>query len=178
MAKQFKYVLTKISCNNNRKGWRVRFPSWLGIIQRCVVWILRIASELFPWFHGHLDVSLTARDEQLRFHATSRRNFKLALSVMAAISFALKPHTDEQVFLDKEPGLKASPTSFSTRKLARVYVQQGTLDKGIFVYVLNSCGLVKVVRKKILSNFAYTGTNKSCQEQLVKENLFVVQTRK
>ena len=81
------------------------------------------------------------------------------------------------IFPDKGPGLKASPTSFSTRKLARGYVQQGTLDKGIFVYVLNSCGLVKIVRKKI-SNFAYTGTNKSCQGQLVKENLFVVQTRK
>ena len=64
-----------------------------------------------------------------------------------------KPRTDEQVFLDKfylllctrknwkffldkKPGLKASRTSFSTRKLARVYVQQRTLDKGIFVYVL------------------------------------------
>ena len=64
------------------------------------------------------------------------------------------PRTDEQVFLDRfsltsficscvrekidnfsltirEPGLKASRTNFSTRKLARVYVQQGTLDKGI-----------------------------------------------
>ena len=122
----------------------------------------------------------------------------------------LKPHTDEQVFLDKfsltsficscvrekidifldkEPGLKASPTSFSTRKLARVFVQQRTLDKGIFVYVLNSSGLVKVVRKKILSNFAYTGINYSCNlsrktcssyrrvselvKKLVKENLLV-----
>ena len=54
----------------------------------------------------------------------------------------------KQFFLDKEPGLKASRTSFSTRRLARVYVQQGTLDNGIFVYVLNSCGLVKVVKKK------------------------------
>ena len=51
-------------------------------------------------------------------------------------------------FLDKELGLKANRTSFSTRKLAPVYVQQGTLDRGIFVYVLNSCGLVKVVKKK------------------------------
>ena len=33
-------------------------------------------------------------------------------------------------FFDMEPGLKATRTSFSTRKLARVYVQQGTLDKG------------------------------------------------
>ena len=67
------------------------------------------------------------------------------------------------IFLDKEPGLKATRTSFSTRKLARVYVQQGTLDK---VYELNSCSLVKVV--KILSNLAYTGTNKACQGKRVR----------
>ena len=47
--------------------------------------------------------------------------------------------------------MKASRTNFSTRKRARVYVQQGALDKGIFVYVLNSCGLVKVVKKSCSS---------------------------
>ena len=78
----------------------------------------------------------------------------------------MKPRKDEQVFLDKfyllvctrkndnflgkKPGLKASRTSFSTRKVARVYVQQGTFEKGIYVYVLNSCGLVKVVKKNIV----------------------------
>ena len=73
---------------------------------------------------------------------------------------------NRQFFLDKEPGLKASRTSFSTRKLARVYVQQGALDKIIFVYVLNSCGLVKVVKKK------YCQISRT-QEQTkpVKENL-------
>ena len=41
------------------------------------------------------------------------------------------------------------------------------LDKGIFVYVLNSCGLVKVVKKKY---FQISRT----QEQIkpVKENMF------
>ena len=52
-------------------------------------------------------------------------------------------------FLDKEPDLKASRTSLSTRKLACVYVQQGTLYKGIFVYILNSCGLIKVVKNHL-----------------------------
>ena len=33
----------------------------------------------------------------------------------------------------------------------------------------------KSCQEKILSNFAYTGTNKACQGQPVKENLFVVQ---
>ena len=96
------------------------------------------------------------------------------------------PSTDEQVFLDKfyllvctwknwqllldkEPGLKASRTSFSTiRKLACVYVQQGTLGQEIFVYVLNSCGLVKVAKKK------YCQISRT-HEQInpVKENLLV-----
>ena len=77
------------------------------------------------------------------------------------------------IFLDKEPGLKASRPSFSARKLARVHVSQGTLDKGMFVYVLNSCGLVKDVKKK------YCQISRT-QEQIepVEENLFVVQTRK
>ena len=52
------------------------------------------------------------------------------------------------------------------------------LTREWLVYVLNSCGLVKVVKKKVLSSFAYTGTNKACQGKLVKENLLVVQTRK
>ena len=51
------------------------------------------------------------------------------------------------------------------------------LTRELLVYVLKSCGLVKVV-KKILSNFAYTGINKAFQGKLVKENLFVVQMRK
>ena len=66
------------------------------------------------------------------------------MNVLRKLVRCIKPHTDEQVFLDKfyllvctrknwqfflgkEPGLKASRTGFSTRKLARVYVQQGTL---------------------------------------------------
>ena len=54
-----------------------------------------------------------------------------------------------------------------------MYVQQGTLDKGVFVYLLNSCGLVKVVKKK------YCQISRT-QEQTkpVKENLLVVRTRK
>ena len=45
-------------------------------------------------------------------------------------------------------------------------MQQGTLDKGIFVYVLKSCGLVKVVKKK------YCQISRT-QERIkpVKENL-------
>ena len=39
-------------------------------------------------------------------------------------------------------------------------------------------GPPKSCQEKILSNFAYTGTTKACQGKLVKENLFVVQTRK
>ena len=58
-----------------------------------------------------------------------------------------------------------------------MYVQQGALDKGIvglrtyFMRPRKSC------QQKILSNFAYTGTNKARQGKLVKENLLVVQTR-
>ena len=104
---------------------------------------------------------------------------------------SLKPRTNEEVFLekfdllvctrkkcglfflDKEPGLKASRTSFSTRKLARVYVQQGTLDKGIVCLPTNSCVLVTDVKKK------YCQISRT-HEQIkpVKENLFVVRSRK
>ena len=47
-----------------------------------------------------------------------------------------------------------------------MYVQQGTLDKGVFVYVLNSCGLVKIVKKR------YCQISRTQEEiKLVKDNL-------
>ena len=78
--------------------------------------------------------------------------------------------------LDKERGLKSSRTSFSTRKLARVYVQQGTLGKGIFVYVLNSCDLVKVVKK--YCQISHTQEQIKPVKENLTRNLSVVQTRK
>ncbi len=50
----------------------------------------------------------------------------------------------QQVFLDKEPGSKASHASFSTRKFARVCRRQGKLDKEmkypprLFTYLHNT----------------------------------------
>ena len=52
-------------------------------------------------------------------------------SLTRIICWCLREKIDN--FLDNDPGLKASRTSFLTRKLASVYVQQRTLDKGIFV---------------------------------------------
>ena len=67
-----------------------------------------------------------------------------------------------------------------------MYVQQETLDNGIFVYVLNSCGLVKVVKKKDQISRTQEQTKpvkenlsrKNCSSyrrvsELVKENLLV-----
>ena len=75
-----------------------------------------------------------------------------------------------QFSLDKGPGLKASRTNFSTRKLARVYVQQGRLDKRIFVYVPNSCGLVKAVKKKYCQISRTQEQTKPAKESLSRKN--------
>ena len=55
------------------------------------------------------------------------------------------------------------------------------LTRELLVYVLNSCGLVKVVKEnlsveKVLLNFAYTGTNKVCQGKLVRRTDALVNT--
>ena len=73
----------------------------------------------------------------------------------------------KKFFLDKELVVPA----FQRGDLFVCTCNKEHVTRELLVYVLNSCGLVKVVKKKILSNFTYTGTNK------VKENLFVVQTR-
>ena len=52
-------------------------------------------------------------------------------SLTSFICSCVREKIDNFSMTIREPGLKASRTSFSTRKLARVYVQQGTLDKGI-----------------------------------------------
>ena len=78
-------------------------------------------------------------------------------------------------FLDKEPGLKASRTGFQQGNLLVCTCNKEHLTRELFVYVLNSCGLVKVVKKEY---FTYARTNKGSQGKLVEENLFVVQTRK
>ena len=95
---------------------------------------------------------------------------------------AVKPRADEQVFLDKfyllpcvsekESVLKASRTSFSTRQENLLVCIRATRNtyKGFFVYVLNSCGLVKVVKKKYCQISRTQG-----QIKPVKENLFEVE---
>ena len=51
-------------------------------------------------------------------------------------------------------------------------MQQGTLYKGIFVYVLNSCGLIKVVKKKycqiLLTQEQIKPSRTTCQGKLVR----------
>ena len=76
----------------------------------------------------------------------------------------------------KESGIKASQAlSFSTRKLACVYMQQEKTWQGTKVLQPNSNKSNKSCQEKILSNFAYSRKNKACQGKLVKENLFVIQ---
>ena len=47
-------------------------------------------------------------------------------------SFSFRVYAKKwQFFLDKEPGIRATRANFSTRKTARAYVQQETLEREI-----------------------------------------------
>ena len=111
---------------------------------------------------GQYKLRVTKKDE---FSPVQTNKFSLTSFICSCV---------REFFPDNKPRLKASRTSFSTRKLARVYVQQGTLNKGIFVYVLNSCGLVNVVKKKYCKisptheQISLSMTTLTCQGKLAR----------
>ena len=51
-----------------------------------------------------------------------------------------------------------------------MFVQQRTLDKGIFVYVLNACGLIKFVKKKYCQIWRTQEQIKAVQDNLSRKS--------
>ena len=61
---------------------------------------------------------------------------------------------------------------FDKETCSCVRATRGTLDNGIFVYVLNSCGLVKVFKKKYCKFCVHRNkqspSRETCQEKIVR----------